>query len=236
MLPNPLNMHHASNKAGNYATEAYSAEQPQVKVLAHASVVVYYKDMAIYVDPHTSYADYTHFRPADLILITHDHFDHFDQKALKELAVTRTIVIANITVKKMLLSLRPDLKVRMLKNDESVNFGPDIVIRAVPAYNIKNIRPETGRPYHSKGVGNGYIIEFPDTRIYIAGDTEQIPEMADLGEIDIAVLPKMYPFTMDGEMFIEAARLIKPKILYTYHYDTVDKTLLRQQLPGIEVR
>ena len=211
-------------------------KQPQIKILGHASVVIYYEDRVIYIDPHSAQADFMHFQPADLILVTHDHFDHFDEKALRELAVAKTIIISNYTVKALLTRMHPDLKVRMLKNGESVNFGNDIVIRAVPAYNIKNIKSGTGLPYHPEGIGNGYILEFPSTRIYIAGDTELIPEMESLGKIDVAILPMMYPFTMDGEDFIKAAKLINPKILYPYHYEKSEHSKLRKELPGIKIR
>ena len=221
------------NNRNNLRPEDY---RPQIKILGHASVVIYYRDLVIYVDPHSAQADFRHFRPADLILLTHDHFDHFDERALRELSAAKTIVIANSTVKALLTRLRPDLKVRMLRNGESVNFGNDIVIRAVPAYNIKNIRPDTGLPFHPKGIGNGYILEFPATRVYIAGDTELIPEMGNLGRIDVAILPMMHPFTLDGEEFIKAAKLINPKVLYPYHYERVERGKLRKELPGMDIR
>ena len=94
-------------------------------------------------------------------------------------------------------------------------------VEAVPAYNIVHKRPD-GNPFHPKGQGNGYVITFGGKRIYVAGDTEPIPEMAALKDIDIAFLPMNLPYTMSPEMTAEAARTIRPKILYPYHYGDTD--------------
>jgi len=110
-------------------------------------------------------------------------------------------------------------------------------IEAVPAYNIQNKRPD-GKPFHPKGVGNGYIITFGDKRAYVAGDTENTPEMKALRNIDIAFLPMNLPYTMTPEMVADAARAFKPKILYPYHYGNTDVKKLDPLLKGsgIEVR
>ncbi len=113
-----------------------------------------------------------------------------------------------------------------------------VTIEAVPAYNIVHKR-ENGDPFHPKGIGNGYIVTFGDQRIYIAGDTENIPEMKELQDIDIAFLPMNLPYTMTPEMVADAATTIQPKILYPYHYSDTDTSkiveLLKEQ-SGIEVR
>jgi len=113
-----------------------------------------------------------------------------------------------------------------------------IKIEAVPAYNIVNMR-SPGNPYHPKGDGNGYILTFGDKRVYVAGDTENTPEMKDLRGIDIAFLPMNLPYTMTPEMVAEAARAFAPKILYPYHYGKTDPQKLVELLKGeteIEVR
>ena len=111
-------------------------------------------------------------------------------------------------------------------------------IEAVPAYNMVHKRAN-GEPFHPQGIGNGYIITFDDKRVYIAGDTENIPEMAELGKIDIAFLPMNLPYTMTPEMVADAAKMIKPQILYPYHYGNTNTSKLMELLKDdkdIEVR
>jgi L-ascorbate metabolism protein UlaG (beta-lactamase superfamily) len=111
-------------------------------------------------------------------------------------------------------------------------------VEAVPAYNIVH-RREDGQPFHPKGIGNGYILTFGDTRLYIGGDTENIPEMKFLKDIDIAFLPMNLPYTMTPEMVVEAAMIIRPRILYPYHYGKTDVERLIELLKSekdIEVR
>jgi len=111
-------------------------------------------------------------------------------------------------------------------------------IEAVPAYNIVHER-RPGTPFHPKGVGNGYVMTFGDKRIYIAGDTENTPEMKSLKDIDIAFLPMNLPYTMTPEMVADAAKAFKPKILYPYHFSDTDTSIivnLLRDVEGIEVR
>jgi len=119
-----------------------------------------------------------------------------------------------------------------------VQMIQDLKIEAVPAYNIVHKRL-IGGPYHPQGIGNGYIITFGDKRVYIAGDTENIPEMEELGKIDIAFLPMNLPYTMTPEMVADAARMIKPQIIYPYHYGNTDTSKLVELLKedkDVEVR
>ena len=104
-----------------------------------------------------------------------------------------------------------------------------LTIEAVPAYNILHTR-NNGQPFHPKGNGNGYIITFGDKRVYVAGDTENIPEMKNLKNIDIAFLPMNLPYTMTPEMVAKAAKMFYPKILYPYHYGTTDDQKLVELL------
>jgi L-ascorbate metabolism protein UlaG (beta-lactamase superfamily) len=113
-----------------------------------------------------------------------------------------------------------------------------VTIEAVPAYNIVHKR-ENGEPFHPKGIGNGYIMTFGDKRVYVAGDTENIPEMKEFQDIDIAFLPMNLPYTMTPEMVADAATTIQPKILYPYHYSNTDTSRIVELLnerPTIEVR
>jgi L-ascorbate metabolism protein UlaG (beta-lactamase superfamily) len=111
-------------------------------------------------------------------------------------------------------------------------------IDAVPAYNIVHKRPD-GNPFHPKGLGNGYLLTVGGKRIYVAGDTEPVSEMKNLKDIDIAFLPMNLPYTMSPEMTAEAAKTIRPKVLYPYHFGNTDTERLVELLkgqPGIEVR
>ena len=124
----------------------------------------------------------------------------------------------------------------MRNGDETTAAGYHI--EAVPAYNIVHTRSE-GQPYHPKGNGNGYIITFGDTRVYVAGDTENTPEVKALKDIDIAFLPMNLPYTMTPEMVADAAKAFRPKVLYPYHFGDTDTNELVELMAGeegIEVR
>ncbi len=199
-----------------------------VTPIGHGSLWLQLNDENIYIDPYGETADYAAFPKADMVLITHDHFDHFDKKELEKIVVPMTAIFGTeAVIKEMKQGIGA-------KNGDMMSWNM-IRIEVVPAYNIVQKNPD-GQPFHPKGSGNGYILNFGDFRVYIAGDTELIPEMKDIGEIDIAFLPKNLPYTMSDEMFIEAAKELKPKVLYPYHYFEVDKEKLQQALPGIVVK
>jgi L-ascorbate metabolism protein UlaG (beta-lactamase superfamily) len=124
-----------------------------------------------------------------------------------------------------------------MKNGDAKTID-ELKIEAVPAYNIVHKRPD-GQPFHPKGIGNGYVITFGDKRVYVAGDTENIPEMKELKDIDIAFLPMNLPFTMTPEMVADSAKALKPKILYPYHFGetyTSKLVTLMKDEKGIEIR
>ncbi len=191
-----------------------------IHFLGHASVMIEYSDKIIHIDPSSAQANYELLPPADLVLITHGHGDHYDLNALNNIKKESTEMICNQAVYDL-----ETYKVQKtaLKNGEScVKYG--IEINAVPAYNIVN------GSYHPKGIGNGYIIKFGEKRVYVAGDTESIPEMDNLGEIDIAFIPMNLPYTMTPEMADEAAKKVNPDILYIYHYGKSDTAKIRSLL------
>jgi len=196
----------------------------------HGSVMLRIKGKVIHVDPYEKSVDYATLPKADLILITHDHPDHYDKKALDKIMKPDTHIIAAGSV------VAAGLKgASVLKNGESAQWN-DIRIDAVPAYNIEHKSPN-GKPFHEKGVGNGYVLSFKNFRVYIAGDTENIPEMSKLGKIQVAFLPKNLPYTMTNEQFVEAAKVIHPKALYAYHYTELNRDALIKQLPkSIELK
>lgn len=204
----------------------------RITFIGHASLMFTLNGMVIYVDPWSTQTDYSLLPKADLVLITHEHMDHLDPKALGLIRKDKT---------KIILTEAASSKVSggiIMKNGESKTVD-NLHIEAVPAYNIVNKRPDDGTPYHPKGVGNGYIITFKDKRVYIAGDTENTPEMKALKKIDVAFLPMNLPYTMTPEMVADAAKAFQPKILYPYHYSDTDPSRLVRLLkdyPKIDVR
>lgn len=196
--------------------------------IAHGAVCIEFKGKVIQVDPYSEVSDYSQQPAADLVLITHDHYDHLDRPALENIVKPGTKFISTKLVAEQL----PDVEV--VSNGDATEWE-GVRIEAVPAYNIKRER-EPGHVFHPKGEGNGYVLNFGDFRIYIAGDTENIPEMSRLGKIDVAFLPKNLPFTMTDDEFVEAAKIVNPKVLYPYHYSKVNKAWLAEKLPGIEIK
>lgn len=210
---------------------ATSAGPLDLTFLGHGTLMLIFKDTVLHVDPYGKVADYAALPRADLVLLTHDHADHLDQAAL---ALVRTpvtdIVLPPVCADRVQGGL-------ILKNGETRTVR-GITVTAVPAYNLVHHR-DNGEPFHPRGAGNGYLLDFGDTRLYVAGDTENIPEMAALKDVDIAFLPMNLPYTMTPEMVADAARAFRPRILYPYHYGDTDPQrlveLLRDQ-PDIEVR
>lgn len=202
-----------------------------ITFLGHGTLMLSFAGKVIHVDPYSRVADYAVLPKADLVLITHDHPDHLDQAALQAVRKAHTTVAANESAGR-----RVEGAVVMKNGDARTIAG--LRIEAVPAYNLVHMR-SPGQPFHPKGVGNGYVVDFGDKKVYIAGDTENIPEMAELKGIDIAFLPMNLPYTMTPEMTADAARSFMPKILYPYHFgetDTGKIAALLKDSPEIEVR
>ena len=199
--------------------------------LGHGSLMMGFGGRVIHVDPYSEVADYGQLPKADLVLITHDHYDHLDAKALQAILKPGTAIVAST-------SCAGKVKDAVILANGKTTTALGLKIEAVPAYNIVNKRPD-GAPFHPKGVGNGYVITFGDKRVYIAGDTENTAEMKALKNIDVAFLPMNLPYTMTPEMVADAARAFQPKMLYPYHYGETDASKLVKLLRGekdIEVR
>jgi len=217
----------------NFESDIIKTASGDLKItfIGHATLMLDFGGKVIHIDPVGQYADYSKLPKADMIFITHEHSDHLDVKAIETIRKDTTILIMNEACAE---------KVKggiVLKNGDRKTIE-GLEIDAVPAYNIVHMRSE-GVPFHKKGSGNGYIIKFSDKKIYIAGDTENIPEMKSLEKIDIAFLPMNLPYTMTPEMVADAAKAFKPKILYPYHYgetDTSKIVSLMKNVPGTEVR
>ncbi len=200
----------------------------KVEVLGHASVRFDIDGKTIYVDPYSEVCDFAGMDPADLILITHNHYDHYDEKAFSEIETPDTTFVVSVNVGQV------DDRYIVLANDQFCSWE-GIQITAVESYNI-NRRNPSGELFHPRGVGNGYVVDFDGFKVYLAGDTEPIPEMQELPKVDLAFLPKNLPYTMTDEEFIKAANLIKPRYLYAYHYFEIDVPKLKKELdPAIEL-
>jgi len=208
-----------------------SAGDLKITFLGHGSLYFTFGGKVMHVDPFSVVADYSTLPKADIVLLAHEHMDHLDLKALNPVRSDKTIVVLpEVCAKQVEGGL-------VMKNGDVKTVG-GLKIEAVPAYNIVHKR-EAGQPFHPKGVGNGYIITFGDKRVYVAGDTENIPEMKNIKNIDVAFLPMNLPYTMTPEMAADAAKMINPRILYPYHYgetDTSKLVALLKDTKEIEVR
>ena len=208
-----------------------SGKTVKFHALVHASIHIEYEGKEIEIDPVTKLGnktiDYSAMPKADYVFLTHEHGDHFDKEALKQLIGDKTQLIANKRCAEMLGYGE------IMVNGQSAIFN-DIQVEAVPAYNISEGRTQ----FHPKGRDNGYILTIDELRIYIAGDTEDIPELQNIKDIDIAFMPCNQPYTMTTEQLVRAAKTVKPRVLFPYHYGQTDvsdiPTLLKED--GIEVR
>jgi L-ascorbate metabolism protein UlaG (beta-lactamase superfamily) len=203
----------------------------QITFIGHGSLMFAFGGKIIHVDPFSRLTDYSKQPQADMILLTHEHSDHLDLKALDSLRADKT---------KIILTKNCALQVKggIVMQNGDVKTVDGLKIEAVPAYNLVHMRSE-GVPFHPKGNGNGYVITFGDKRIYVAGDTENIPEMKQLKDIDVAFLPMNLPYTMTPEMVADAARAFKPKVLYPYHYGETEPSKLIELMkdtPEVEIR
>ena len=203
-----------------------SAGNLEITFIGHASLIFTFNHKVIYADPFSRLVDYSQLPKADIILITHEHSDHFDLDAIRKIRKEKTNIVLTKTCAE-------NLSGGIIMNNGDITTVDEIKIEAVPAYNIVHKR-DNGEPYHKKGIGNGYVITFGDKKVYIAGDTENTPEMKALKGIDIAFLPMNLPYTMTPEMVADAAKSFKPKILYPYHYGDTDVSRLIDLTKGVK--
>lgn len=211
-----------------------SAGDLVITFLGHGTLMFEFNGMVIHIDPVSREANYEKLPDADLILVTHEHGDHMDLSAIKQILKDDCPVIMTQTC----LNNLEDFKQAVVMKNGDLKTVKGISVEAIPAYNLEHKRP-TGEPFHPKGLGNGYILTLGDTRVLIAGDTENTPEIKALKDIDIAFLPMNLPYTMTPEMVADAAKSFRPKILYPYHYGNTDTGKLVKLLKNekdIEVR
>ena len=210
-----------------------------IQPIVHASLVLSVADVTIYADPTGGTASYTGIKSPDIILITDIHGDHCDIKTIAAIRTASTILI----VPKAVADLLPDSlkggKTHILNNGENTTTS-GISIAAIPMYNL----PESPTAKHTKGRGNGYVLTIGGKNVYISGDTQGIPEMRSLKNIDVAFVCMNLPYTMDIKEAADAVLAFKPKIVYPYHYRGQNglsdvnafKGLVEAGNKGIEVR
>ncbi|MBR4921056.1 MAG: MBL fold metallo-hydrolase [Prevotella sp.] len=208
-----------------------SGKTVKMTCIKHASIMMEYDGKVFYFDPVINmqpYTDYTTWPKANFIFVTHEHKDHFDTMALTELRRNYTVIYVNHNVYTQWGSGY------VMANGDKAEVCDNVTVEAVPAYN----NTPGHEQFHPKGRDNGYILTIENLRIYVAGDTEDIPEMADIKDIDIAFLPCNQPYTMTPEQLVKVAKTIRPKVLFPYHYsDTpIRKVTMLLGGSGIDVR
>ena len=222
----------AGRRVTKYEVELFQTDNGSLVALClikHGSLEIEYDGLSIQVDPVGDYGkktDYaTEFPKADVILVTHEHPDHLEDSTIKVLEGDNTLLILNKT------SADRIGRGEVIANGQSRELPHGIMLEAVPAYNTTPGR----EMFHPKGNGNGYVLTIDGLRIYIAGDTEDVPEMADLKDIDIAFLPVNQPYTMTPEQCANAAKMFAPKVLIPYHFSKTDLSGLQDMIPDQKI-
>jgi L-ascorbate metabolism protein UlaG (beta-lactamase superfamily) len=221
---NPVNVDKTADMDNTYTTDVFETSGGDLAIgfIGHGTLMFKFRGLVIHVDPTMQEADYATMPDADLILVTHHHGDHLDLTAINHIRKKDCPVVMTPTCLEQLGSFESAV---IMKNGESKTVK-GIPIQAVPAYNIQHKRPN-GEAFH------------PNIRVLIGGDTENVPEIKALKDIDIAFLPMNLPYTMTPEMVADAARAIRPAVLYPYHYGNTDPEELVKLLKDekdIEVR
>lgn len=198
----------------------------QVHFIGHGSLMFKTKDKVIYIDPSSREADYSQLPKADMIFVTHHHGDHCDPKAFEAVYQESTKSFTSLLAHDVLGK-------GMVLDNGSVETIGGVKIETIPAYNIVHKRDD-GRFYHEKGYCNSYVLTIDGLRIFVAGDTENTPEMKALKNIDIAFLPMNLPYTMTPEMVADAVKAFKPKVFYPYHYGRTNTQKIIELLEGEE--
>jgi L-ascorbate metabolism protein UlaG (beta-lactamase superfamily) len=204
-----------------------SAGDVEMFFIGHGSLMFRTNDFVIHIDPVKSSGKYDNLPKADLILVTHEHYDHLDTELINTLRKQTTVMFCNGAA-------ASKVPWAQIMKPGDIKTAGNVTVEAVPAYNIVNERAK-GQPFHPKGVGNGYIVKIGDKKFYIAGDTENTPEMKALKGIDVAFLPMNLPYTMTPSMVADAVKAFRPKILYPYHYGDTNTDEIIKLLKGTDI-
>mgnify|MGYP001583064934 CR=1 FL=1 len=210
---------------------------PTVLPIEHAAMILDWNGTSIYTDPTGGAEAFAGKPSATLVLVTDIHGDHLSTSTLEQGVGANTALIVPQAVKDVLPETLA-ARARVLENGQTLTEG-DVQITAIPMYNV----PESPDAFHTKGRGNGYVLEKSGARVYVAGDTAGIPEMRALERIDISFIPMNLPYTMSVEEAADAVLAFKPKQVYPYHYRGPDgladvekfKQLVGASDPNIEV-
>lgn len=216
--------------AGNVAASSFKTDTFRTKsggelvitFIKHSSLILNYNGKIIHVDPISQHADYSLLPKADIILLTHEHGDHLDKVALQAVEKDGTLLITNQASRDILG------KGIVMKNGDKSEPTDYLKLEAVPAYNYTEGRTQ----FHPRHRDNGFVLTFDDLRVYIAGDTEDIPELKELKDIDVAFLPVNQPYTMTVDQAVNAAKMFSPKILYPYHCGNTPVEQIADKLAG----
>lgn len=221
-------------------SDVIATNKGEIKIspVTHGSLVLEFDDKTVYIDPYGGAEGFKDKSKPDLVLVTDIHGDHLDLNTLKALEIGDADFMVPQAVKDMMNDLNPK-KIITLKNGDKTTWG-NLTVEALPMYNL----PESSDSRHVKGRGNGYIITYGNKRIYVSGDTEDIPEMRNLKNIDVAFVCMNEPYTMTVEQAADAVLAFKPKVIYPYHFRgsggladvSKFKSLVESQNKNIEVR
>jgi L-ascorbate metabolism protein UlaG (beta-lactamase superfamily) len=182
-----------------------------IQPIQHASLILSVPGLTIYADPNGA-DNFKGQTPPNIILITDIHGDHFDVKTIEAIKTATTLLIVPQVVADKLPDADKEHLVVLKNGDHNTQSG--ISVGAIPMYNL----PESPTAMHTKGRGNGYVLGIGGKKIYISGDTQGIPEMRSLKDIDVAFVCMNLPYTMDIKEAADAVLAFKPKIVYPYHY------------------
>lgn len=203
----------------------------EIVFLGHASLMLEYGGLTVHVDPWSKVADYSKLPKADLLLLTHNHADHLDPEALRYALDEATDIVC------------PESCADACPGATVLRYGDSATVRglrieAAPSYNLTNLKNPGGRLVHPRGLCNGYIVDFGGMRVLFAGETENVPELAGIEDIDICFLAVDGVYNLTPEMAAVTAKVFAPKVLYPIHYADADVALLASLLEGtgIEVR
>lgn len=184
----------------------------KLEPISHASMIIDWEGSILYIDPVGGGELYENKSTPDLILITDIHGDHLNIETLEAIVSPTTVIMAPQAVADKLPESLITIT-EVISNDEIKEFR-NFQIEAIPMYNLR----EEALKFHEKGRGNGYVLELKDERVYISGDTEDIPEMRNLEHIDRAFVCMNLPYTMPVDKAAEAVLEFKPTMVYPYHY------------------
>ena len=210
----------------------------KITPILHGTLVLEYEGKTIYVDPYGGASLFSGQKSPDIVLITDIHGDHHNQETLDGLDLKNAIIVAPKAVAEKLPS-GSSKSIQIINNGDTETIS-GITISAIPMYNL----PETDDSRHPKGRGNGYIVQLGNKKVYLSGDTEDIPEMRSLKGIDVAFVCMNLPYTMDINQAADAVSEFKPAIVYPYHYRGTEgladveefKSIVNSKAPEVEVR